>query len=113
MDARPEESEQSVQGMHFQLINNMYPLDPVQPSNREENSSPMAPPYVDENPNVELVEKGMRIAENEKRDAVTDTYEEQALESEETTAALDDIAYPEGSADTVAPEISAIHRSNP
>lgn len=69
----------------------------------------MAPPYADDDLDVELTRKGLGVAENEKRDSVTDEYERQALESGDTEEALDDISYPEGeSASSGDPEISAI-----
>lgn len=85
----------------------MYPLDPVEPA-AVQSESPMAPPYVDENPNVDLVEQGMRVAENEKRDAVTGAYENEAAASDEPEEALDAIMYPEGSAKAGDPELSAV-----
>jgi len=72
----------------------------------------MAPPYVDENPNLEMTELGLRIAENEKRDAVRDGYEEDALSSDETEESLDDISYPDGDGSDIASEISAT-KENP
>ena len=91
----------------------MMPLDPVQPANTT-NSKPMAPPYVDDDPNQEMVEKGLRIAENEKRDAVTDSYEKEALSSDDSQESLDDIAYPGTSDNTGSPELSAMRtRSSP
>lgn len=56
----------------------------------------MAPPYVDEDPNLELTRRGLRVAENEKRDSMTEEYERQAVAGDNTDEALDDIAYPEG-----------------
>lgn len=91
----------------------MMPLDPVQPASSV-NQHPMAPPYVDDNPNMELVEKGLRIAENEKRDAVTASYEEAALSSENPQDALDDIEYPNADATTSTPaELSAMKEDVP
>ena len=85
----------------------MMPLDPIQPASSV-TRKPMAPPYVDEDPNMEMVENGLEVAEDEKRDAVTDLYEDAALASDETEAALDDIDYPEGGAKSTSPELSAI-----
>ncbi len=68
----------------------------------------MAPPYSDENPNREMVEQGLRVAENEKRDAVTDAYENAALSSDEPQAALDDINYSKSGTTAADPELSAM-----
>lgn len=72
----------------------------------------MAPPYVDENPYLEMTEKGLRIAENEKRDAVTDAYETDALLADDTEESLDDISYPTGESTNQAPEISAMKKGS-
>lgn len=88
------------------------PLDPAQPASSVQ-KNPMAPPYVDENPNMEMVERGLEIAENEKRDAVIATYEKDALSSDDSEAALDDIDYPVGGGDSTDPEISAIREGKP
>lgn len=89
----------------------MYPLDPAEIA--QQNESPMAPPYVDENPNVELTNRGMRIAENEKRDTITRGYEEAAVESDETEEALDDISYPAGGNSSKSPEVRAMKEERP
>ncbi|MBC7980976.1 MAG: hypothetical protein H7Y36_10480 [Armatimonadetes bacterium] len=68
----------------------------------------MAPPYVNENPNIELTEEGLLVAEDEKRDSVTESYEAEAFESDEVEETLDDIAYPEQLPDTGSPELAAI-----
>lgn len=90
----------------------MYPLDTAQavPSHQ---SHPMSPPYVDEDPNQEMTDLGMEIAEDEKRDLATDEYESEALSSEDPEEALDDIDYPEGNNETVEPELSAMHEDFP
>ncbi len=85
----------------------IMPLDPVEPATSD-NANPMAPPYVDEDPNRAMVEKGMRVAENEKRDAVVDSYESAAAQSDEPEEALDDIEYPKGADEGSDPELSAI-----
>lgn len=73
----------------------------------------MSPPYVDEDPNAEMVEKGLRVAENERRDLMTEEYEDEAVRSEDSEEALDDIEYPEGGAHDEAPEISAMKEIYP
>ncbi len=70
----------------------MMPPESAQPSSSKKHH-PMAPPYVDDDSDRALVEMGLRIAENEKRDAVTDLYERAALSSENPQEALDDIDY--------------------
>ena len=85
----------------------MMPLDPVQPASTE-NQNPMAPPYVNEDPDMEMLEKGLQVAENEKRDAVIDSYEDAALSSDDPQAELDDINYPKSDAASGNPELSAI-----
>ncbi|MEP2775133.1 MAG: hypothetical protein ABJQ93_04245 [Luteolibacter sp.] len=72
----------------------------------------MAPPYVDDDPTMELTEKGLRIAENEKRDAVTDAYESEALTGSDTEETLDDISYPRGAEQPSEPELSAMRRED-
>ncbi len=71
----------------------MNPLDPKETQHKQ-NESPMAPPYVEENDDIELNEMGLEVAEDEKRDAVTDKYETLAKEADEPEETLDDIAYP-------------------
>ena len=90
----------------------MAPIDPAE-TTKKQNESQMAPPYVDDDLNMELTERGMRVAENEKRDAVTGRDEAGAAESPESEAALDDIAYPEGDAEAVSPEQSAMREARP
>ncbi len=90
----------------------MFPIDPSQPASNH-SESPMAPPYVNEDPAQELVEMGLRIAENEKKDAVVDAYEEAATTSDEKEESLDDLNYPSGESAENAPEISAIHEEKP
>ncbi len=72
----------------------------------------MAPPYVDEDPDIEMVEKGLHVAENEKRDAVTDAYEDAALSSDDPQTSLDDINYPKSDGASGNPELSAIKEDN-
>ncbi|MFT4176136.1 MAG: hypothetical protein QM627_05720 [Luteolibacter sp.] len=68
----------------------------------------MAPPYVDEDPNLAQVQRGLEAAESERRDAVTDDYEASARLSDDPEEALDDIDYERDEA-SGAPELSAIH----
>ena len=86
----------------------MTPIDPAQavPSSRK---SPTAPPYVDEEPNIALVEQGLELAEDETRDAVADAYEASARQSAEAADSLDDIDYVEAEDSEIAPELSAMH----
>lgn len=88
----------------------MYPLDPTEPATPDP-KSPMAPPYVDEDPYLDSVRQGLKVAEDEKRDAVTDEYEEQARASANEEESLDDISYPKGNASGSSPELDAIHRT--
>ena len=73
----------------------------------------MAPPYVDEDPYLDSVRQGLKVAEDEKRDAVTDEYEEQARASANEEESLDDISYPKGNASGSSPELDAIHKTKP
>ena len=86
----------------------MTPIDPAQavPPTRR---SPTAPPYVDEEPNIALVEQGLELAEDETRDAVAEAYEEGARQSEDSEEAMDDIDYVEAEDDETAPELAAMH----
>jgi hypothetical protein len=86
----------------------MTPIDPAQavPPTRK---SPTAPPYVDEEPNISLVEQGMEVAEDETRDAVADAYEASARLNQDPGESLDDIDYVEAEEDETAPELAAMH----
>ncbi len=86
----------------------MTPIDPVTPAAADP-KSPMAPPYVDEDPNLALVEEGLDVAENEIRDAVADDYEASARLSEDEEEELNDIDFTDDGDDDSAPEISAMH----
>ena len=76
----------------------MTPIDPAQavPPTRK---SPTAPPYVDEEPNISLVEQGLEVAEDETRDAVADAYEASARLNADPGDSLDDIDYVEAEED--------------
>ena len=69
----------------------------------------MAPPYVDEDVNADLVQRGLDEAEDETRELVADTYEASALESDEAMDALDDIDFTEGEGISSIPELAAMH----
>lgn len=86
----------------------MTPIDPAQavPSSRR---SATAPPYVDEDPNISLVEQGLEAAENEVREAVADAYEASARESSDAAEAMDDIDYTEAEDPSSTPELAAMH----
>ncbi len=68
----------------------------------------MAPPYVDEDPGLALVQDGLDVAEDEIRDAVADDYEASALESDDAEDELNDIEFTSGDS-LDAPELAAMH----
>ena len=68
----------------------------------------MAPPYVDEDVNVDLVQQGMEIADSETRDTVADAYEATARLSDDPEEAFNDIDYSKDD-DSSSPELSAMH----
>jgi hypothetical protein len=72
----------------------MNPIDPKEVT-RPGHKPPMAPPFVDENPEREAVERGLDVAENEIREAVTRGYEESARNDDDPEGFLDDIDYEE------------------
>lgn len=72
----------------------MNPIDPKGIVPRRD-VSPMAPPFVDDDVNADLVQQGMDVAEDETRKLVSETYESEALQSDEKEEFLDDIEYPE------------------
>ena len=71
--------------------------------------SATAPPYVDEDPNITLVEQGLEAAENEVRDAVADAYEATARNSSDAAEEMDDIDYTEAEDQSSTPELAAMH----
>lgn len=87
-----------------------HAMNPIDPAKRvsDKDESPMAPPYVDEDPNLASVEDGLDAAEDELRDTVADAYEASAKESEDPEEALDDIDYEEEDATTRSPEVAAM-----
>ncbi|NQX02843.1 hypothetical protein HQ447_19460 [bacterium] len=69
-----------------------------------------APPYLDEDPDIELVQQGLDEAEDEAREAVAEAYQKSALLSDEPNESLDDIDFTEAEDESAAaPEIRAIH----
>lgn len=60
---------------------------------------------------LDSVDLGLGIADNELREAAIEAQEREALESDDPQAALDDIEYPTGSENDpdIAPEIGAMH----
>ena len=86
----------------------MPPIDPPRPAASNSRSS-MAPPYVDEDPDMEMVEQGLETAENETRDAVADAYEASARLSDDPLESLDDIDFAEGEEVSTTPELAAMH----
>lgn len=86
----------------------MTPIDPVSPATADPRSS-FAPPYLDEDPDNELVQLGLDEAEDETREAVADAYEASALVSDDSEESLDDIDFTESEDVSGPPEIAAIH----
>lgn len=86
----------------------MTPIDPVKPATADPRS-PMAPPYVDEDPNLALVEQGMDVADDETRDAVADDYEASARLSDDPDEELDDIDFMRAEKESQSPEVAAMH----
>lgn len=72
----------------------------------------MAPPYVDDDVNVDLVQQGLDEAEDETREAVADAYEASARQSDEPVESLDDIDFTEAEDLSATPELSAMHEDS-
>ncbi len=72
----------------------------------------MAPPYVDEDVNADLVQRGLDEAEAEKRDLVADDYEASALVSDDPVESLDDIDFSASEGISSAPELAAMHEED-
>jgi len=70
------------------------PIDPKETTKKSE--APIAPPFGDEDPGSEGVQRGLDVAEDELRSAMTEVYEAEALRSDDVQEALDDIDYEEG-----------------
>jgi hypothetical protein len=88
----------------------MPPIDPVTLATASPLSA-TAPPYVNEEPNLTMVQQGLDLAEDETREAVTDAYEEGALLSDDPQESLDDIDYDGGGEEPGPPELTAIHEA--
>jgi len=86
----------------------MVPIDPKTPASADPRS-PMAPPYVDDDVNVDLVQQGLDEAEDETREAVADAYEASARLSDDPLESLDDIDFTEAEDLSTSPEFSAMH----
>ena len=86
----------------------MTPIDPKTPASADPRS-PMAPPYVDEDLNMDLVQQGLDEAEDETRDAVADAYEASARLSDDPLESLNDIDFNEAEDVSTTPELAAIH----
>ena len=54
----------------------------------------------------------MDVAEDEARDAVADSYEEDARGSEDPSESLDDIDYSEAEEDSTPAELAAMHEDD-
>jgi hypothetical protein len=90
----------------------MSPIDPV----KIESSSPrppMAPHFVDEDLNLESVQDGMDAAEDDTRDAVTDVYESNAMQSDHPEEELNDIDYTLSDPGGLSPELDALREGTP
>lgn len=85
----------------------MSPIDPAQSASPNPRS-PMAPPYVDDNLNKTLVEQGLEVAEDERRDAVTAIYEDIAQNEDDPEESLGDIDYSHGEELANGSEVGAI-----
>lgn len=100
-------NESCEKGSPEPISHTMTPNDPariVPPTHK----SATAPPYVDEDPNLALVEQGLEAAENEIREAVADSYESAALRSPSEEENLDDIDFTEAESPSDVPELSAM-----
>ncbi len=86
----------------------MTPINPVNFASEDPRSS-MAPPYVDDDPNMESVREGMDLAEDETRELVADEYEALARDGDDVAETLDDIDHTLEDGGDEAPELEAIH----
>ena len=89
-------------------MNAIEPLTPASPDPRP----PMAPPYVDEDPELAMLQEGLDAAENEIRDAVADAYEAGARRSDDPQEAFNDIDYTEAEEPSATPELAALHEES-
>ena len=90
----------------------MTPIDPAEYASQDPRP-PMAPPYVDENPNLASVRQGMDVAEDERREMVADDYELAARGDDDAEDELDDIDRTLEEGTDEAPELQAIHTTGP
>lgn len=90
----------------------MFPIDPVTPESASPRP-PMAPPFVDENVNLESVLDGLEAAENDICNAVTDSYEANALGSDYPEEELNDIDYTLSDPGGMSPELDALREGVP
>lgn len=86
----------------------MPPIRPATPASPDPRS-PMAPPYVDEDEDIALVQQGLDEAEDETREAVADAYQTSALDSDDPSESLDDIDFNESEEESTTPELAAMH----
>ncbi len=88
------------------------PLDPVEPA-RDLLSPDNDPPFINESPNIDLVEEGLDVAEDERREAAEEKFVEEELDDDEIQQTLDeDFDDDETSGYPSAPELSAIHQED-
>ena len=87
----------------------MTPIEPSKVSTADPRS-PFAPPYVDDDPEKEMVQMGLNEAEDEIRDAVAAKYEASALVSGDPEASLNDIDFTEGEENSEPSEIKAMKK---
>ncbi len=84
------------------------PVDPT-PHPVPDPRATFAPPFLDEDPDIELVQQGLDEAEDEAREAVAEAYQTSALLGDEPEESLDDIDFTEAEGESGAPEVNAIH----
>lgn len=88
----------------------MTPLDPQQavPATDSKIKLPSPP---DEHPNQELVQQGLNVAEQERRDAVLDEQEATAMTAANPEARLDEIDRRTGGDSSQPAELGAMHEA--
>jgi hypothetical protein len=89
----------------------MSPIDPKESA--PDPKPPMAPPYVDENPNQASVEDGLEVADEEIRETVADAYEATAKERGADEEILESPVLTGEPASEDAPETSAVRPAEP
>ena len=88
-------------------------MNPKNPSRGAPSPLPAAgPPYVNEEPNLEMVRQGLDEAEDETREAMADVYEQRARRSDESEDSLNDIDFTEGEDESTSPELAAMHEES-